>query len=55
MQHDHVLKILNFDLLTPRVKEGEGGGVCRQIICYHVATFRESPCSEKVEFIPIDC
>ena len=36
MQHDHVLKKLNFVLLipSPRVK-GEGG--CRQRICYHVA------------------
>ena len=32
MQHDHVLKKLNFDLLR-----GEGG--CRQNICYHVAAF----------------
>ena len=35
MQHDHVLKKWNFDLLTPRV------GVCRQNICDHVATFRD--------------
>ena len=28
IQHDHVLKKLNFDLLTPRVSEdkGKGGG-----------------------------
>ena len=26
MQHDHILKKLNFDLLTPRVKGGGGGG-----------------------------
>ena len=32
MQHDHVLKKLNFDLLR-----GEGG--CKQNICYHVAAF----------------
>ena len=32
MQHDHVLKKLNFDLLR-----GEGG--CRQNICYHFAAF----------------
>ena len=39
MQHYHDLKKLNFDLLTqvgnPRV--GEGEGVYRQTICYHVA------------------
>ena len=34
MQHDHVLKKLNFDLLTP-----SGGGVSEQNICYHVAAF----------------
>ena len=26
MQHDHVLKKLNFDILTPRVEGGGGGG-----------------------------
>ena len=26
MQHDHVLKKLNFDRLTPRVRVGGGGG-----------------------------
>ena len=41
MQHDHVLKKLNFDLLTPYPGEGGGGGggVCRQNIFYHVAAF----------------
>ena len=33
MQHDHVLKKLNLDLLTPFA----GSGVCRQNICFHVA------------------
>ena len=37
MQHDHVLKKLNFDLLTPKVG-GEVGGL-RQKISYHVAAF----------------
>ena len=35
-QHDHVLKKLNFDLLTP---SPGSGGVCEQNICYHVAAF----------------
>ena len=39
MKNDIVLKKLDFDLLTPRVR---GWGVCEQIICYHVATFRDS-------------
>ena len=34
MQYDHVLRKLNFNLLTPRVG---GGGVCTHYICYHVA------------------
>ena len=34
MQHDHVLKKLNYDLLTQTPK---GRGVCGQNICYHVA------------------
>ena len=52
MQHDHALKKMNFDLLTPspRVVErwvgggggGGGGGFCEQNICYHVAAFHES-------------
>ena len=37
MQHDIVLKKLNFDHLTPRVRV-----VCGQNICYHVATFGDS-------------
>ena len=39
MQHNVVLKKLNFDLLTPRVR---GGGVCSQNISYHIATFCDS-------------
>ena len=42
MQHDHILKKLNFDLLTPiPMIEGGGGagGVCGQSICYYVAAF----------------
>ena len=35
MQHNHVLKKFNFDLLTPLL----GCGACRQNICYHVAAF----------------
>ena len=44
MKHEIVLKMLNFDLLTPRVREGGvgGGGVCRQNIYYHVASFMVS-------------
>ena len=41
MQHDHVLKKLNFDLLTPSPRV-VGEGVCRQNICLHVAAFRDS-------------
>ena len=40
MLHDHVLKKLNFDLLTRGV--GGEGGVCRQNICYHIVTCRDS-------------
>ena len=43
MQHDHVLKKLNFDLLTPSPGSSGGGGgmkgVCMQTIYYHVAAF----------------
>ena len=43
MQHDHVLKKLNFDLLT---RSGASvcvcGGICRQNICYHVAALCDS-------------
>ena len=35
MQRDHVLKKLNFDLLTPRI----GRVVCEQNISYHAAAF----------------
>ena len=37
MQHDHVLKKSNFDLLNR--PPGSGWGVCRQNICYRVAAF----------------
>ena len=42
MQHDHVLKRLNFDLLipSPGLGGGGGGGVLRAkylLPCYHVA------------------
>ena len=42
MQHDHVLKKLNLNLLTPLPRSGVGGGVgrvCGQNICDHVAAF----------------
>ena len=41
MQHDHVLKKLNFDLLTqsPGLWGVPLSGVCGQNICYHVAAF----------------
>ena len=40
MQHDHVLKKLNFDLLTPRVEEaGSDPGGLRSKKCYHVVVF----------------
>ena len=39
MQHDHVLKKLNFDLLTPTPGSGGWVGVCEQNICYHAAAF----------------
>ena len=42
MQHDHVLKKLNFELLTPSPRVEGGGGVCGQNICHHVAAFRDS-------------
>ena len=43
MQHDHVLKKLNFDPLTPIPRVlGGGRGVSGQNICYHVAAFRDS-------------
>ena len=34
MQHDHVLKKLNFDLMTPHAGSGGGGGL-QENICYH--------------------
>ena len=37
MKHDHVLKKLNFDLLTPRIRWGRG--VLWLNICYQVAAF----------------
>ena len=42
MQHDHVLKKLNFDLLTPSPGRGEGEWGRWQNICYHVAAFHDS-------------
>ena len=54
MQHDHVLKKLTSDLLTPYpglcvcVCGGGGGGggglrgICGQNVCYHGAAFRDS-------------
>ena len=43
LKHDHILKKFNFDLLTPTAGlGGGGGGVCRQIICYHAAAFGDS-------------
>ena len=41
MQHDHVLKKLNVDLLILKSSGGGGGGL-RQNICYHVGIFRDS-------------
>ena len=37
MQHDHVLKKLDFDLLTTGSGVGGGGGGLGQNICYHIA------------------
>ena len=44
MQHDHVLKKLKFDLLTPSPGSENWGpvGVSGQNICFHAAAFRES-------------
>ena len=39
MQHDHVSKKMNFELLT--LFPGSGG-VCGQYICYHAAAFDDS-------------
>ena len=61
MQHDHVLKKLKFDILTPSPGSvREGVGFCGQNIYYHCAAFVilylicNRPCSEKVEFWPFD-
>ena len=51
MQHDHVLKKLNFDLLA--LSPGSGMGVCGQNICNHVAAFlilSNLICSMKLNF-----
>ena len=42
MQHDHVLKKLNFDLLTPTPRIVGGGSSAGKNNCYHVAAFRDS-------------
>ena len=40
MQQEHVLKKLNFDLLTPSGGSGAGDReICGQNICYHVTAF----------------
>ena len=45
MQHEHVLKKLNFDLFAPTLRVrgpgwgGGGLGMCVQNICFHVAAF----------------
>ena len=44
MQHYIILKTLNIDLLTHRVR-----GVCRQKNCYNIATFRDSNKSDKFD------
>ena len=42
MQHDHVLRKSNFDLLTPTLRvEGEGGSADKNI-CYHIPTHSDS-------------
>ena len=41
MQHDHILKKLNFDP-NPRIRGVEWVGVCRQNICYIAAAFCNS-------------
>ena len=43
MQHDHVQKKLNVNLLTPPPGSGEGRGVgvCGQTVCYHIAAFND--------------
>ena len=41
MQHDHVLKKLNFDLLTPSPGSGQGGRHLRANICYLAAAFSD--------------
>ena len=39
MQHDHVLKKMNFDLLTPTPGSGSWVGVLEKNICYHASAF----------------
>ena len=60
MQHDHVLKQLNFDLLTPYPGSGRGVGICGQIFAAFCCIFwfplnwySMWPYSEKGEFWPI--
>ena len=42
MQHDHVLKKLNFDLLTPYPGSGRGGRHLLANICCLAAAFSDS-------------
>ena len=41
MQHDHVLKKLTFDLLTPSPGSGRGGRHLRANVCYIAAAFSD--------------
>ena len=42
MQHDHVQKTLNYDLLIPSPRVVGGRGVCGQDIGYSVSLYRDS-------------
>ena len=42
MQHDNVLKKLNFDMTPLPSLVGGGGGGAGKNICYHVTAFRDS-------------
>ena len=59
MQHDHVLKKFNFDLLNPSLGSG-GGGSAGKIFAtillrwwFPFIWYATLPCSEKVEFRPL--